>query len=357
MNKSAVLGFLVGLLVLLGGGYLLAGGGNKKSEPPPSTAAKKSPGAQRSQAQPTKTAVAGKPAIPKTPNKPVPANPPAPALRLSRHIARGNVFPPGKSIDIILSLAHAPGQTVRALGVEETLPEGWTFDAVVSGKAPDLTPQRGSTGTLEFAWFNIPEFPTAFTYRVTAPVKQIGPCVIHGQALYRTTGPEERSPLAATELRPAQPAPPSQAQAAESTTTDKTAEKEKEGTGAAFRLTRRIPAREYTPGQPLDVELSLDYHGEMITALAIVETLPPAWTFFKASGHAAPPIPPNPGTAGKIHFVWVTPPNWPATFTYTVDVPKGTTETGLLSGYAVYRTSGDEERSEVVATQVVAAGP
>jgi len=123
--------------------------------------------------------------------------------------------------------------------------------------------------------------------------------------------------------------------------------------GEGFSLGRNIAAGGYTPGQPLDVELVMNYGAsDPVTAVAIQETLPAGWTFEKVTGGAAPVISRKPGAEGVLSFVWINVPSLPASFTYAARVPDGESGVKQLSGEARYRTSGPEERSAPVVTEL-----
>ena len=59
-----------------------------------------------------------------------------------------------------------------ALGVKVTLPEGCSFVAVKGENAPAVAPQAGATGTLEFAWIDIPASGFTFAYVVSGQCAQ-----------------------------------------------------------------------------------------------------------------------------------------------------------------------------------------
>src|SRR5690606_39011435 len=89
---------------------------------------------------------------------------------------------------------------VNAVGLEETLPEGWTFVALVSGVEPVAAPFPGEGGLLEFAWFPLPPFPLSFTYRARTALEGPGTVAVTGEALILTGGDEVRSPNVSTTM-------------------------------------------------------------------------------------------------------------------------------------------------------------
>ncbi len=337
MNKSAVVGFIVGIIAILVVGTVLL---ISSRAPQPRTV---SPNV----VQETQVPVAP-PAPPVTPPA---AQDLAPTeLRLSRSIAADGVYQPGAPVDVTLTLTSEGDDPVRAMGVVEHLPDGWTFDSVVSGNRPDLSPPRGRDATLEFVWFNIPKFPTTFTYRLNVAPAVQGRHDITGEALYRTSGPELRSPMVSSAVNMSETAAPATAAAALPPAAPAAPPAP---SGEGFSLGRNIAAGGYIPGQPLDVELVMNYgSSDPVTAVAVMETLPAGWTFEKVTGGAAPAVAPKPGAEGVLSFVWINVPSWPASFTYAARVPDGESGVKQLSGEARYRTSGPEERGAPIVTEL-----
>jgi len=70
-------------------------------------------------------------------------------------------------LEITVHHNYADGAPLTAMGVEEFLPLGWSFDALVETEAaPDLAPKAGKAGYLEFVWFPLPGDSSSFTYVV-----------------------------------------------------------------------------------------------------------------------------------------------------------------------------------------------
>lgn len=124
-----------------------------------------------------------------------------PAITLARSAANAGVFTPGGTLDITLTMTITAGAPLTALGIRETLPDGWSFVEIVSGANPPPTIQPvGDTGDLEFSWINPPPFPSTFTYRVSVPANASAEEVLSGLALFRTTGTELQSNTVITTL-------------------------------------------------------------------------------------------------------------------------------------------------------------
>lgn len=109
-------------------------------------------------------------------------------------------YNPGGTVGVQLTLAcTGDGSTVRALGIHETVPAGWTF-ASMDGTKPQIGPGVGDSGTLEFAWFTIPAFPCTFTYVLNVPANAQGTQNFTGQIEYREQGAALFSEAAASTL-------------------------------------------------------------------------------------------------------------------------------------------------------------
>ena len=92
-------------------------------------------------------------------------------------------YRPGGELDITISIEYT--SYVSALGVNATLPEGWSFVSVASEDVPMIKPQSGAAGTLEFAWITAPGSPITFIYTVSVPEDEIGEKQITSEVLYR----------------------------------------------------------------------------------------------------------------------------------------------------------------------------
>lgn len=96
----------------------------------------------------------------------------------------------GGTVEVELTLSCTGVDTILALGTYETVPTGWTFVSMreVSGIKPQIGPQVGDSGTLEFAWFTVPSLPCTFAYTLDVPVDAQGFKSFTGQIEYRLGG-------------------------------------------------------------------------------------------------------------------------------------------------------------------------
>lgn len=400
MNKTA-LGFFVGIAIVVAGlvGYLLASKGQPAQVATPAISV---PAAPKADATPvTPVADAAKAVTPATPPAATATPAPEAAVNMAKAAATDSTvkmtrtlnaatYAPGGTLDVALSLEVGGSDAVRALGVQETIPDGFTFDGIVGDVKPDLVPEVGKTGQVEFVWIQVPKLPVTFAYRVKAADGTTGVREFTGQTLMRGSGPEVRSevvvtpvssgepgaapapapaPVAEATPAPAEavPAPAEAAPAAPAEAAPKMldAEKLKAMTerikaqnpevkdAPPVEVARSVAAGGYTPGQPLEVSVTLSYTGtDPVTALALVETLPDGWTFDKVTGGAAPAVSPPAGKGGNVTFIWVQVPAFPATLTYTVNVPAADTGARTLAGKAAYRLTGGQIEGPPAATEL-----
>jgi len=119
------------------------------------------------------------------------------------------LYQPASSFDVTVTVGVSTTGNVTAIGLEETLPEGWFYTGNVSGTQPLVSPEAGTVGNdglLEFAWIPVPDLPFTFTYRVTPPADAAGTRQLRGQVLARVLeeGADESeeflSPLVVTVL-------------------------------------------------------------------------------------------------------------------------------------------------------------
>lgn len=119
-------------------------------------------------------------------------------------------YVPGMPVEIVVTVEAASTTGLKAMGVYETLPEGWRFEGVSAGEngLPAIMPMPGDGPQLEFAWITPPVLPCSFSYRVMPSEDSWGVKEIHGLLEYRLeegpyylpetvtvlVGPEETAP-------------------------------------------------------------------------------------------------------------------------------------------------------------------
>lgn len=359
MNKTA-LGFGIGLVLIAAGAVAyLALVGQPTPQPaaaPAVDVAEKPVDAAPKAAEATPEP---KPEPPRPPAQPPVAKPTR--LVLSRVVPDAAAYKEKEILDVIVRIEQAEGNDpVRAMGMQEQLPPGYVLDSFDGPRQPDVKPPAGTRGTLEFAWFQFPEgfFPAEFTYRIKkAGEVQEGP-ELSGQVLFRTSGEELRSAVVKTILGdgsqpPAAPAEPAPAPAPEAAAMPAEDHSIPKNIQANVSLGRAPKAAGYTPGQSLSFDIVLDSDSKVpVSAIAVVETLPPGWSFESVEGANVPPIKPAAGAKGNISFIFIEVPPLPATFTYTVKAPAEATGEQQFKGKVAYRAENTPFESVELVTAV-----
>lgn len=97
------------------------------------------------------------------------------------------VYAPGVPVEIVVTIEAASLEGLLAMGLYETLPEGWRFEGVHGGAdgLPAIMPAPGDGPRLEFAWITPPPMPCSFSYTVTPQADSWGIREIHGILEYR----------------------------------------------------------------------------------------------------------------------------------------------------------------------------
>lgn len=256
----------------------------------------------------------------------------------SRTIGGDTKYHAGGPIEVTVTLAYGGADPLATLGLEETIPPGWTYDGLVSGDAPPIAPAAGATDTLSFAYLVVPPLPVTFTYGLNVPVAESGTKPISGNGIYSTTGGQETTNTIVTNIL-------------EGTPISSEGEGEGEGEGQVtnddFVFTRTFPGGDaYIPGSQIQVTIDLSYNGvDSLTALGLTEILPDGWTYAGIAGGDSPPVRPAIGSAGELAFAWLVPPDLPLSFTYRAAAPGDASGPQSFTGFARFRTTGDEQRS------------
>ena len=403
MNKWSVVGFVFGLVCIGVVGYILLDMGRDSQDVRVTERA--SPTAtpvQKPQATPAVQRPTTPPQTPQAaPDKPqyTPAK-----LFLTREV-RGSRYQPGGTVDVAVSFLREGTEPITAMGMEETLPEGWTFEGYAdqSGALPDI--KRVIGNKVEFAWFNIPEYPATFAYRVRTPADASGVKDITGEALYRTSGDELRTGLIVTPVEQGEPvpttaaamshaqpsiapagqllqqpgvapsapaaiagsapeaaAPAPEAQAAnQKASSSDTAKAESAPPAPEERgivVAQSIANPSVAPGEVVQIDLELGYAGtDPITAVGLQTVLPSGWAFEGIAGGAAPAVAPPQGRTGILEFAWIEVPEWPARLSYRVRIPENESASRELATTALYHTTGDLVTSNEVRTTIPVAAP
>jgi hypothetical protein len=103
-----------------------------------------------------------------------------------------SIYYSGCDVNLDLAINYEGNDAVTALGLTVSLPDGWSYAGAATGSEyfpPPIPANTGATGTVGFAWIDVPEFP--FTTRLTFDTSEADTGVVETLAyevLYRTTG-------------------------------------------------------------------------------------------------------------------------------------------------------------------------
>lgn len=126
-------------------------------------------------------------------------------LSLVRTVS-ADTYDAGQELTVELTLQNSCTETLTSLGIEELLPDGWTFlsGETVSGADPVQWLAPGSTDTLEIFWITVPTSPVVLRYSVKAPETTTAQAVFSGHAVYSfTSGDQHNSDVTETSIAPA----------------------------------------------------------------------------------------------------------------------------------------------------------
>ena len=100
------------------------------------------------------------------------------------------VYDVNEPIRLTVTITSDSGPTILALGLTEQLPDGWTFDNVVSSSAalPAIVNFEEDTNEVEFGWINIPGRPFTLTYQVSVGTTIQESVDLTGRVEYRLDG-------------------------------------------------------------------------------------------------------------------------------------------------------------------------
>lgn len=111
----------------------------------------------------------------------------------------GSGYVPGSNFEVTIRITYSG--SISALGVEDTIPQGWTYVSVAGTNPPTVTPQVDATGILGFGWLAPPSSPVEFKYTVKVPSAADGTKTFSGEVLYRREAGELRSTITDTTVQ------------------------------------------------------------------------------------------------------------------------------------------------------------
>ena len=111
-------------------------------------------------------------------------SPPNITATLALNSVASTFLPEGGFLRLVATIDY-PGLKPAALGWVINLPDGFWFDEVVSGEVT-ITPRRGATGELGFAYIENPTDQASFTFKVGYPAGLTGSPTIDALAVFRS---------------------------------------------------------------------------------------------------------------------------------------------------------------------------
>jgi len=116
----------------------------------------------------------------------------------------------GQQIAVTVFITALEWDGLTAMGLYETVPEGWTFAGAraIGGTMPGVTPKNGDTGVLQFLWIEQSTAPITFQYVLNVPPRESGTRYFSGQVEYRHGAGALTSNVALSQLDGVADAPP-----------------------------------------------------------------------------------------------------------------------------------------------------
>ena len=96
------------------------------------------------------------------------------------------MYSPSTTVNVTMTVTYTG--TLLALGLEDTVPEGWTFVSATGSGSVQTKNDPGDSGKLEFYWITVPASPVTLTYTLQIPGASAGDKVFSGKAIYYETG-------------------------------------------------------------------------------------------------------------------------------------------------------------------------
>ena len=105
----------------------------------------------------------------------------------------------------------------------------------------------------------------------------------------------------------------------------------------------------YVPGGVLEVAITFETTGpDVVTALGFNIQVPTGWTYAGVGTTSPPDIRPQANATGRLDFGWIFAPEFPATFSFLLDIPVEAVGQGCLEGFSLYRYDAGELTSNTV---------
>ncbi len=273
-------------------------------------------------------------------------------------------------IDVSVELTYNGESSLLTLGLQEIIPEGLAYEGIVEGSPPPLQPSYGASGTLEFGWIFVPSFPVSFTFRLKFVQSISGTQSITGIGIYGSFGdPQQTEPVITYFDCPIiegqlegegqiegegiiEGSIEGEGQIEGEGIIEGSIEGEGqieggvEGEGTSEEVSFSILSKTgnvYSPEQEMEFEVNISFLNPLeITALGAKVFFPIHWQFIKFTGGSPPPIYYSDTETGQIEFAWIFVPSGGVKFSFSVSVSPDTEGIQEISGYGIYRTTGDQ---------------
>ncbi len=138
--------------------------------------------------------------------------PPAESPQASLILTRGHPdrYQPGDAVEIVVTINGWGIENVRALGLQETVPEDWTLLAVQAygDTLPDIYPEPGARPPFEFVWISPPPLPCVFSYTALVPESSRREKELSGVLLYHLNAGPLQTPPTVTYISGPEPESP-----------------------------------------------------------------------------------------------------------------------------------------------------
>ncbi|GAB5561229.1 MAG: hypothetical protein SynsKO_28760 [Synoicihabitans sp.] len=112
------------------------------------------------------------------------------------HEVVGGGYVAGGTVTISTTFTYTGGAS--ALGLDVTLPAGWSYASTAGSNVPPFPPNENDTGTISWAFISVPASPVSFTYTLNVPGEQTGSVSLAGIFRLRSPDVEGEVPVTVT---------------------------------------------------------------------------------------------------------------------------------------------------------------
>jgi hypothetical protein len=215
-----------------------------------------------------------------------------PVLLLGTHQNISGPYTGDEEITIANTIDYTGSLSDLSMSVK--LPDNWEYVRCYGSNIPDIEPQIGATGNIDFQWNSIPE-KLSFYYVLKAAESTPETVFIKSTLSARYNEADISGQLMPDQVFIEQ----------------------------SYVTATHAASETYVAKIPYQVSNQIEYNGEL-TAIDYQVVIPEGWEYSQVSGSNAPDS--KAYTSGIIYFSWNTIPQSPINFTYTL-IPDSYTET------------------------------